>query len=237
MPRFYVPDTTFQVGEEVVLPQESIHHAMRVLRMREGDEAEVFDGNGSSASGTIHFAKDFASVLIKNIFSDQQDSLKIILLQSLVSNEKMDWIVEKACELNISELIVFPADRSEVRLTEDKLLKRLERWNKIVISSCKQCKRSSLLKISWLSSLKEFLAEGIQRKYILMPESTVPQEQTPDNVRSVSFVVGPEGGLSPREVSLLKEKGFVEKQLGKLVLRTETAGLAAASYANTLWSW
>ena len=116
---------------------------MRVLRMREDDEAELFDGNGKSAKGTIHFAKDFASVKILETAFTQENSLKIVLLQSLVSNEKMDWIVEKACELGVTELIVFPADRSEVKLIGDKLLKRIERWNKIVVSACKQCKRSA----------------------------------------------------------------------------------------------
>ncbi len=109
MPRFYVPDIAYKVGEEVVLPPEAIHHAMRVLRMREDDEAELFDGNGKSAKGTIHFAKDFASVKILETAFTQENSLKIVLLQSLVSNEKMDWIVEKACELGVTELIVFPA--------------------------------------------------------------------------------------------------------------------------------
>ena len=160
MPRFYVPDIAYKVGEEVVLPPEAIHHAMRVLRMREDDEAELFDGNGKSAKGTIHFAKDFASVKILETAFTQENSLKIVLLQSLVSNEKMDWIVEKACELGVTELIVFPADRSEVKLIGDKLLKRIERWNKIVVSACKQCKRSACLKFpgfppSKISILKE----------------------------------------------------------------------------------
>ena len=189
MPRFYIPNTTFQIGEEVVLPQESVHHAMRVLRMRDGDEAELFDGRGTSAKGTIHFAKDFASVKVLGTTVAPENSLRIVLLQSLVSNEKMDWIIEKACELDVSEVIVFPADRSEVKLAADKLSKRMERW------------------------------------------------QNKDKVESVSFVIGPEGGLSPREINLLEEKGFKPQQLGKLVFRTETAGIVAASYAHTLWDW
>ncbi len=219
MPRFYVPDIAYKVGEEVVLPPEAIHHAMRVLRMREDDEAELFDGNGKSAKGTIHFAKDFASVKILETAFTQENSLKIVLLQSLVSNEKMDWIVEKACELGVTELIVFPADRSEVKLIGDKLLKRIERWNKIVVSACKQCKRSALLKVSWLPSLQDFNPEGIQKNLI------------------ISFAIGPEGGLSQREIQLLMEKGFEPKQLGQFVFRTETAGIVAASYAHTLWDW
>lgn len=236
MPRFYIPNTTFQIGEEVVLPQESVHHAMRVLRMRDGDEAELFDGRGTSAKGTIHFAKDFASVKVLETTVAPENSLRIVLLQSLVSNEKMDWIIEKACELDVSEVIVFPADRSEVKLAADKLSKRMERWHKIVVSACKQCKRSSLLTVSWLSSLQDFDARPIQKNFILMPSAHF-SEQNKDKVESVSFVIGPEGGLSPREINLLEEKGFKPQQLGKLVFRTETAGIVAASYAHTLWDW
>lgn len=236
MPRFYVPDIAYKVGEEVVLPPEAIHHAMRVLRMREDDEAELFDGNGKSAKGTIHFAKDFASVKILETAFTQENSLKIVLLQSLVSNEKMDWIVEKACELGVTELIVFPADRSEVKLIGDKLLKRIERWNKIVVSACKQCKRSALLKVSWLPSLQDFNPEGIQKNFIMIPQATL-SEKAEKKIESVSFAIGPEGGLSQREIQLLMEKGFEPKQLGQFVFRTETAGIVAASYAHTLWDW
>ncbi len=148
----------------------------------------------------------------------------------------MDWIVEKACELGVTELIVFPADRSEVKLIGDKLLKRIERWNKIVVSACKQCKRSALLKVSWLPSLQDFNPEGIQKNFIMIPQATL-SEKAEEKIESVSFAIGPEGGLSQREIQLLMEKGFEPKQLGQFVFRTETAGIVAASYAHTLWDW
>lgn len=238
MPRFYVPDVSYEIGSEIPLPPSSVHHAMRVLRMREGDEAEIFDGKGNSARGKIHFSKDYASVFIEKISHEENDTLKIVLAQSLVSNEKMDWIVEKACELGVSKLIVFPAERSEIKLTGEKLEKRLQRWSKIILSSCEQCKRNSLLDIRFLPSLKSLSDDIVcERNYVLCPSSPNTEKESLAVPKSVMFVIGPEGGLSNNEISLLLEKGFLRKQLGDLVLRTETAGIVAAAYAQTLWSW
>lgn len=103
----------------LVLPPEAVHHAMRVLRMRQGDAVEVFNGKGCAVKGTIRFATDFAEVIPQEVIM-QPRGLKLVLMQALVANEKMDWIIEKACELGYAEIAVFPSERGEVRLTCEK---------------------------------------------------------------------------------------------------------------------
>ncbi len=232
MPRFYYFFNSADTEAPLVLPPEAVHHAMRVLRMRQGDPVEVFNGEGCVVKGTIRFATDFAEVMPEEVVM-QPRGLRLILMQALVANEKMDWIIEKACELGYAEIAVFPAERGEVRLTDEKAVKRVERWNKIAVSACQQCGENYLPNIRFFSNLKEAVtvAEGL--KFVLCPiGKTYDSSNTPT---AVTFSVGPEGGLSPKEVNTLVERGFYSQKLGNRVLRTETAAIAAASFAQTLW--
>ena len=116
MPRFYYFFESADTEAPLVLPPEAVHHAMRVLRMRQGDAVEVFNGKGCAVKGTIRFATDFAEVIPQEVIM-QPRGLKLVLMQALVANEKMDWIIEKACELGYAEIAVFPSERGEVRLS------------------------------------------------------------------------------------------------------------------------
>ena len=157
MPRFYYFFDSADVNAPLVLPPEAVHHAMRVLRMRQGDAVEIFNGKGCAVKGTIRFATDFAEVIPQEVIM-QPRGLKLVLLQALVANEKMDWIIEKACELGYAEIAVFPAERGEVRLTGEKALKRVERWNKIAVSACQQCGENYLPNIRFCTNLKDALS-------------------------------------------------------------------------------
>ncbi len=232
MPRFYYFFDSAGTGTPLVLPPEAVHHAMRVLRMRQDDPVEVFNGQGCAVKGKIRFAKDFAEVIPEEVVM-QPRGLRLVLMQALVGNEKMDWIIEKACELGYAAIAVFPSERGEVRLIGEKAVKRVERWNKIAVSACQQCGENYLPNIRFCGSLKEAatVAEGL--KFVLSPiGKTCDSSDTPT---AVTFCVGPEGGLSPKEINTLVECGFYSRKLGNRVLRTETAAIAAASFAQTLW--
>ena len=232
MPRFYYFFNSADTEAPLVLPPEAVHHAMRVLRMRQGDVVEVFNGKGCAVKGTIRFATDFAEVIPKEVIM-QPRGLKLVLMQALVANEKMDWIIEKACELGYAEIAVFPSDRGEVRLTGEKAVKRVERWNKIAVSACQQCGENYLPNIRFCTSLKEAAAYAEGLKFVLSPVSkTYDSSEVP---AAVTFAIGPEGGLSPKEIEILVDDGFYSRKLGSRVLRTETAAIAAASFAQTLW--
>ena len=163
----------------------------------------------------------------------QPRGLKLVLMQALVANEKMDWIIEKACELGYAEIAVFPSDRGDVRLTGEKAVKRVERWNKIAVSACQQCGENYLPNIRFCTSLKEAAAYAEGLKFVLSPVGkTYDSSEVP---AAVTFAIGPEGGLSPKEIEILVDDGFYSRKLGSRVLRTETAAIAAASFAQTLW--
>lgn len=232
MPRFYYFFDSADVNAPLVLPPEAVHHAMRVLRMRQGDAVEIFNGKGCAVKGTIRFATDFAEVIPQEVIM-QPRGLKLVLLQALVANEKMDWIIEKACELGYAEIAVLPAERGEVRLTGEKALKRVERWNKIAVSACQQCGENYLPNIRFCTNLKDAVSSAEGLKFVLSPIGKTYDSSEVPNV--VTFAVGPEGGLSPKEIDALIDCGFYSRKLGNRILRTETAAIAAASFAQTLW--
>jgi len=235
-PRFFVPDVDFVEGEIVSLPQAASHHAMRVLRMRQGDMVELFSGVGKNCSGTIQFDASGAYVLVKNVTESKDGLFPVTLLQAFVANEKADWIIEKACEVGITDIYFYPASRCETKIRSEKKEKRLERWNKIVISACMQCGRNTLPVIHLLDSFKSALSVKNGTCFVTAPRAAEAPSSMPNpQPQAVTFLIGPEGGLSEQEIELSIQSGFLPLTLGKLVLRTETAGIVCATWAQTLW--
>lgn len=233
-PRFYIPDCNAAVGECVTLPDAAAHHAMRVLRMREGDPVRIFTGRGIEAHGPIHFYKDGASVEISSVSETACGKLRITLLQALVSNEKMDWIVEKACETGVSRIVVYSAARGEVKVNKEKAEKKLERFRKTVVSACMQCGQNWMPEIVYADRFEEALTLAEGRRFVTAPSlEASPAGSLEGN--TVSFLIGPEGGLTPQEIDTAVKNGFEPRLLGPRVLRTETAGIAAAVWTQTLW--
>ncbi len=232
-PRFYVY-TDFTANTIVVLPEKTAHHASRTLRMREGDEATLFDGRGNEARVVMHFSSSATTAEVIEVTQSTNESpVTTTLIQSLVSQEKLDWIIEKATELGVTEIVLVPAARSVTKLDDKRLQKRLEQWRKTVIAACEQCTRSRFPTVTWQPTLKTALtAVTSAKKIILAPGATNKLDF--GQVSSITFAVGPEGGFSAEEIALAQTLGFEPQLMGPRVLRTETAGLAAL--AVTQWT-
>lgn len=230
-PRFYV-DTEFSLDSDIVLPAKPAHHASRVLRMRTGDEAVLFNGRGEEATVTMTFTSDATTAHITHIQTESvEDHVSLTLIQSLVSQEKLDWILEKATELGVDRVVIVPAERSVTKLDEKRLVKRLEQWKNTTISACEQCARLRFPTVEWAPNLKTALSEcNAAQKIILAPAATMKVRL--EKTESVAFAVGPEGGFSEKEIELAQSFGFDCMLLGPRVLRTETAGLVALSVAQ-----
>lgn len=231
-PRFYTPDTEFRVGERAFLTEKARHHAGRVLRLVAGDVAVLFDGKGRCASGPIAFEGKDGFITVESIESPATETpVRITLLQSLVSPEKMDWIVEKAVETGVSVIAVAPARRSVTKLTDERLQKRLAHWKDIAVSACEQCGRNTVPEIRFYKKLEQAFDEiGAQRRFILSPGSDAKAKLS--DCSSVAFAVGPEGGFDADEIASAIERDWQCVLIGPRVLRTETAGIVAATLAN-----
>jgi 16S rRNA (uracil1498-N3)-methyltransferase len=235
MARFYVPQPQVEKGM-LRMEGEEVKHIRKVLRLRAGDEIVVFDGSGKEFEGTI-VEEGLSSVVIKvqNVASPKRDSpVEVTLAQSLLKGEKMDYLVQKATELGVKEIIPFISSRSVPLLDKSGRLKRHHRWERIAIGASKQCGRGVIPEIESLQDYSEMLQkvspnalrlilwerEGTKLKGIL--------ERSKER-KKIFFVIGPEGGFSQEEVEEAERAGFIPVTLGKRILRAETASLCFLS--------
>ena len=234
LPRFYV-DAELALGT-VDLPEATSHYLSRVLRLAVGAQIQLFDGSGEEYLGVITaISKKVVSVeLTEQVAGLPNSSLVIHLGQGLSRGERMDWAIQKATELGVTEITPLFTERCEVRLNDERAEKRLAHCRQIAISACEQCGRSRLPVIhppklvpEWMQALQADL------KLVLHPVAQPLTAHQPPN--SLAFLIGPEGGLTEAEVAQAADAGFLPARLGPRVLRTETAPVVALSVAQQLW--
>ena len=241
MARFYVPQPRIEKGM-LRIEGDEVRHIRRVLRLRTGDEIIVFDGSAKEYEGMI--VEDGPSsvvIRIQNIFSSKKESpLEITLAQSVLKGEKMDYLIQKATELGVKEIIPFFSSRSVPLLEKSRSLKRHRRWERIAIEASKQCGRGVVPKIEPLQDYSEML-QNIPPNFlrlILCEKEGARLKEALEGLKEkvkVFFIVGPEGGLNQEEVGHAKEKGFIPVTLGKRILRSETASLCLLSILQYEW--
>jgi 16S rRNA (uracil1498-N3)-methyltransferase len=238
MARFYIPNLHIQNGL-LKIEGDEVKHIRKVLRLKAGDEILVFDGMGKEFEGTI-IGEGRSSVMveIQRILSPKGDSpLEVTLAQSLLKGEKMDYLIQKATELGVKEIIPFFSSRTVPVVEKTRRLKRHQRWEKIAIEASKQCGRGVVPKIESLQdysdmlhtastdSIRLILWERGERDGFALKEVL---ERSKENAK-IFFVTGPEGGFSRDEVEKAKRAGFAAVTLGRRILRAETASLCFLS--------
>jgi len=227
-PRFFV-DAPLTAGESLRLPAAVAHHALRVLRLRNGAPIVLFNGRGGeyAASLLIDDGDTMARVGAHDPI-DRESPLKITLIQALVAADKLDWVVEKAVEIGVDRIVITPAQRSVVRLDARRGERRLQRWREIVLSACCQCGRNRVPRVDFFASFEAVLASlpADQPRLMLLPSASSGLPRALPGLRA-ALMVGPEGGFSEDEVQRAVQASFIAARIGPRILRTETAGLAA----------
>jgi len=234
-PRFYVPQC--QIEREMLrIEGNEVRHIRRVLRLRVGDEITVFDGSGKEYEGTIvKEGPTSVMIAVQNILSSKKESpLEITLAQSLLKGEKMEYLIQKATELGVNEIIPFFSSRSVPLLDKSSSQKRCRRWERIAIEASKQCGRGLIPGIRSLQDYSEMLeaAPPDSLRLILWERKGPRLKEVLDRSREIKktfFIVGPEGGMSRGEVEQAEKKGFLPVTLGGRILRSETASLCLLS--------
>lgn len=218
------------------LPEAAAHYLARVLRLGAGESVQLFDGSGQEFIGQLLEVgkKQVVVELHESLAGLAESPLKIHLGQGLSRGERMDWAIQKAVELGVSEITPLFSERCEVRLNDERSDKRLAHWRQIAISACEQCGRSQLPLIHPPQALAEWQAQvAADLKLVLHPQAMALQSHA--KPQRLAFLIGPEGGLSEAEVSAACAQGFVPARLGPRVLRTETAPVVALAVAQQLW--
>lgn len=233
--RVYTPDLLATDGT-IVLSAMPSAHLIKVLRLRAGAKAVLFNGDGKDYLCEISLAKAEAAQL--RVLSAQpaaaESGLKITLLQAICRGDKMDWVLEKATELGVTHVIPVQSERSEVQLDSERANKRREHWQRIILSACEQSGRAFVPQVEALQTLGTRLSGEIQADTKLVLEPGGQPISRAHALASVALAVGPEGGWSERDLAQLALAGFIPVAIGARVLRTETAGIAAISVMQAL---
>ncbi len=239
MPRFFCPAPLPTTGD-FDLPPDAAHHASRVLRLRVGDELQMFDGEGHECHGVIADLSGKRVLVsdIKAVDTFRESPLHTVLAQALCSSEKMDWIIQKATELGVTEIQPLDTERSVARLSAERAEKRMAHWQQVAISACEQCGRNTLPvihpPIDIMASLRK-LREQTSSKFILLPEGATALSAQARPVGPVVLMIGAEGGFSPAESETALLCGFTPIRMGARVMRTETAAIAGLAALQLLW--
>lgn len=237
MPRFYV-DFALSPDGVVELPDNVVRH-LNVLRVKNTEEIVLFNGNGKSYPALPEvLEKRRASVrILREEATDNESPLNITLVQAVSAAERMDFTLQKSVELGVAEIRPVISERCVVRLSGERAEKRVARWQEIVVSACEQSGRSIVPKVFPLTTYVQALQQLPQETTKLLMSLNRAQKLSDVQPQSgkVVFMVGPEGGWTEKEEQQAFDAGFQSVTLGKRVLRTETASLAAIASMQTLW--
>ena len=233
MHRFFIPKPFKQ---EMKITGRDAHHILDVLRMDIGDSLQIVTDDGVSFVGEITtVGTNTVMVLAKEILRDSHEpDVQISLLQGLAKGDKIDLIIQKAVEIGIAEIFPVAMVHSVVVLDGSRAEKKVERWQKIAEAAAKQSKRDSIPTVHEVMKLDQILQ---QEKWDLLlvayeSENQVSLKevlQSHKEAMTIGVVIGPEGGLSTEEVEAAQKQGGIAVSLGRRILRTETAGLVAAT--------
>ena len=226
---FYVLELT-PTTKSIYLSEDESKHACRVLRLKINDEVSLLDGAGGVYSARIE--EDNPKKCLLQILSVTQEIKPThevhIAIAPTKNMDRIEWFVEKATEIGMTELTLIICDHSERKIV------KTERLEKILISAMKQSKRTFIPKLNPIITFSEFIKEHTQGALAHCEEGDKKTLQSVFQATNYPILIGPEGDFSSKEIVVAKSKGFDFITLGNTRLRTETAGLYACVQAKML---
>ena len=232
-PRIYT-DQALATGISISLPPVAARH-IQVLRLQPGSGITLFNGQGE-VEGEFDalvqsMGRSDVTVVVGAFKPTQLETKRAVHLAiGMPANERMDWLVEKATELGVASIQPLMTERSVLRLSGERLEKKRAHWQGIAIAACEQCGRNRVPTVHAPSSLNDWLKASPDSNDMRLLASLQAASQALvkaiEQSMSMTFLSGPEGGLSPLEESAAMAKGFAPVTLGPRVLRSETAPLA-----------
>ncbi|MFI9655038.1 16S rRNA (uracil(1498)-N(3))-methyltransferase [Guyparkeria sp. GHLCS8-2] len=232
-------DHELEAGSEIDLPADTVNYLRNVLRLKDGQPLELFNGRGRRAHGQMTLARREARVLVESSEASPEESVvPITLMAALAKGEKLELVIQKAVELGVTTIAPVQTERSVLELKGDRAEKRLTRWRQIMINACEQCGRDTLPDIEPIRSLGQALmATDAPVRLVLDPRAQQPLTALRDQPRptGVALLVGPEGGLTEDEVAQAEEHGFRALSIGPRILRAETAAITGVAVLQYQW--
>ncbi|WP_299588689.1 16S rRNA (uracil(1498)-N(3))-methyltransferase [uncultured Microbulbifer sp.] len=228
----------------VELDESASRHLVKVLRLGAGHPITLFDGLGGEYNAELAETGKRARVRIGAFREDNRQSpLALTLAIGISRGDRFDWVVQKATELGVAVIQPLFSERCEVKLSGERLQKKLGHWRQIAVSACEQCERNLIPEIAEPVKLAQYLPASVQQgasstKLVLHHRTELDLRRwQADNGKpdSAVLLVGPEGGLSQAEIDMALAHAFMPLRLGPRVMRTETAPIAALSVLQFQW--
>jgi 16S rRNA (uracil1498-N3)-methyltransferase len=235
MPRIFC-DQPLLAGAEIALDERAARH-VQVLRLQPGTALTVFNGHGGewSAQVTRMGRSDVQVQLIEHSPIEREASCAVHLCVGMPTNERMDWLVEKATELGAASIQPLMTQRAVLRLEGERADKKRAHWQAIAVAACEQSGRNRVPVVhpvlpfaAWCASAQTANGADVQA-FVLSLRAHSKALQTTALKNTVQLLSGPEGGLTSAEEDTAIAQGFAPCTLGVRVLRAETAPLAALS--------
>ena len=234
--RLYVPGS-LQVGRSIELNDDSAHYVRTVLRLKKGQALAIFNGQGEECLCELEeVSRKRVALQTQEMQTREVESpLQVHLGLGISRGDRMDWGVQKAVELGVQQITPLLTERSVVKLNEEKKQQRQQHWRNICQHAAEQSGRIIVPELAAIDELPQWVAQQQGLRIFLDPHAEQSLADLQPQNQSITLLSGPEGGFSEPEREFALASGFVPVRLGKRVLRTETAALAALAAVQTLW--
>lgn len=235
MSKFFVKDNQIN-NNSINIIGEDVNHIANVLRMKKEDELQVCNqetGENYVTKITSFSKEKIECEIVKKIDKTVESNVNITLFQGIPKFDKMELIIQKNTEVGIKKIVPVLMERTVVKLDEKTINKKRERWQKIAEVASKQSMRDIIPKVENVVKVKDIekqnydvilVAYENEDKNMLKSE-LIKLKNTQKEKYNIAIVIGPEGGISEKEIEILKSIGAIFVSLGKRILRTETAGI------------
>ncbi len=234
--RLYTP-LPLTVGQQLELQGDSAHYVRTVLRLKTAQTIILFNGQGGEYLCGIHEVsrKRVIIDIQQGVERSVESPLNITLGLGISRGDRMDWAIQKAVELGVNTLSPLITERCVVRFKENKKQQRLQHWKNIVQHATEQCGRTILPQVNAIESIEHWIQQQSGLKVFLDPEAEQSLAELTFSAGHITLLSGPEGGFSEQEKEAAVAAGFIPVRMGRRVLRTETAAIAALSAVQMLW--
>lgn len=227
IPRFYQAEN-FAIGDTVALSEENFRHAVKVMRLTVDEPIIVFNGESGEYIARINrIGKRNADISIESYnYVDRESPLKTTLVLALIKPDKMDFAIQKAVELGVNTIQPVITERSVIKLKADRMQKKIQHWQGIIIAACEQSGRTAIPTIQPVTTLSDYLQQSSNATRITMLPTSDRNVADIKAAENIELLVGPEGGFTDVEEALFANQTIQTINVGPRILRAETAVIA-----------
>ena len=225
------------INQDVILSKDDIFHITKVMRTKQNDYIQVVDNSSHQTYlAFISSLNPFRVTIQEPINEDVELESNVTLFFALAKSDKIEFVIQKATELGVKNIVLFQGKRSVVKFTDNDFIRKLDRYKSIAKEASEQCHRQLIPNISYVDNIKKIdnhLCDVNLFAYELEAGQTSNIASLIKEQKSISLIIGPEGGFDEKEAEYLQELKFVPISLGKRILRCETAavyGLSVIAY-------